>query len=69
MVGLVVEYERSLKKDIFVGGRLCTKSGRCLARKQHAGKRFTHGLKCQNVYLFLTLIVRMLKEALWIRSS
>lgn len=53
----------------FLNRLFCAKSGRCLARKQHAGKRFTHGLKCQNAYLFLTLIVRMLKEALWIRSS
>lgn len=33
MVGLVVEYERSLKKDIFVGGRLCAKSGPIMVLK------------------------------------
>ena len=27
MVSLVIEYERALKKDIFVGSRLCAKSG------------------------------------------
>lgn len=29
MISLVIEYERSLKKDIFVGGRFCARSGCC----------------------------------------
>lgn len=32
MVSLVIEYERALKKDIFVGSRLCTKNGALPAR-------------------------------------
>lgn len=29
MVSLVIEYERALKKDIFVGSRLCANSSHC----------------------------------------
>lgn len=56
--------------DCASDGRLLrARSGHCLTRRQHAGKRFTYGVKCLNAYLFTTLIVRISKKALWIRSS